>query len=205
MVMQMLEAGGIDLVTDRHRAPDESNPRGYFELERVKALEAGDVAWVADARGKAVKVIAYLLEYLPRKLNYKVIFIIRNLEEVLASQEKMLALQGDQGEPVVPVEPDPRGLPDDSDSQPPDAGSPANDAHGRMREIFYGHLARARRLLARDPRFDVLYLRHDEVLHDPGTAASQIANFLGGQLDVAAMAAAVDPTLHRTRVQARPK
>ena len=86
MVMQMLEAGGLEVVTDRHRVPDESNPRGYFELERVKALEAGDVSWVAEARGKVVKVIAYLLKHLPSTLNYRVIFIIRNLDEVLGSQ-----------------------------------------------------------------------------------------------------------------------
>jgi hypothetical protein len=172
MVMQMLEAGGLEVVTDESRAADESNPRGYFELERVKALEAGDVAWVTDARGKAVKVIAYLLEHLPTYLNYRVLFIIRNLDEVLASQAKMLALRGES---------------DGVDS-------------GRMRETFYGNLAQARRLLAKHPRFEVLYLRHEKVLGDPTTAAGQIERFVGGGLDIPAMAAAVDPTLHRTRV-----
>jgi hypothetical protein len=173
----MLEAGGLEVVTDRHRAPDESNPRGYFELERVKGLEAGDVAWVAEARGKAVKVIAYLLEHLPSNFPYNVIFIIRNLDEVLASQAKMLALLGE-----------------------PDGAGESDEAAGtRFREVFYGHLARARRLLARDPRFEVLYLRHEEVLRDPETAARQIAGFIGGGLDVPAMAAAVDPALHRIR------
>jgi len=167
----MLEAGGLEVVTDRHRVPDESNPRGYFELERVKALEAGDVAWVAEARGKVVKVIAYLLEHLPSTLNYRVIFIIRNLDEVLGSQAKMLALRGEPG-----------GGDDE-----------------RMRETFYGHMAGARRLLATDPRFEVLYLRHEEVLRDPDTAAEQIAALTGGDLDVQAMASAVDPALHRTR------
>jgi hypothetical protein len=171
MVMQMLEAGGLEAVTDGLRVPDESNPKGYFELERVKALEAGDLAWVAEARGKGVKVIAYLLDHLPAGCHYRVIFIIRNLDEVLASQAKMLALRG----------------------EPPDTEDE------RMREVFYGHLAGARRLLARDPRFDVLYLRHEEVLRNPGAAAGLIAGFTGGGLDVQAMAAAVDPALHRTR------
>jgi hypothetical protein len=203
MIMQMLEAGKLETVTDEHRRPDESNPRGYLELERVKALEAGDVDWVAGARGKAVKVIAYLLEYLPPNLDYRVIFIIRNLEEVLASQAKMLALLGESGNEDGAVEDGILGSStslDGSEEDPPPAGAPPQDAHGRMREIFYGHLARARRLLARESRFSVLYLRHDEVLGSPEGAARKIASFIGGGLDVRAMAGAVDPALHRTRV-----
>ncbi len=172
MIMQMLEAGGIPLLTDRIREPDESNPRGYFELERVKALEKGDAAWVAQARGKAVKVIAYLLDYLPRGFHYRVLFIVRNLEEVLDSQARMLARRDEAVE---------------GDDEP-------------MREIFYGQLARARRLLARDPRFEVLYLRHEKVLAHPSGAARRIALFLGGRLDVDAMAATVDPSLYRSRL-----
>jgi len=169
----MLEAGGLEIVTDRHRVPDESNPRGYFELERVKSLEGGDVSWVTDARGKVVKVIAYLLEHLPSTLNYRVIFIIRNLDEVLGSQAKMLALRGES---------------DGADNE-------------SMREIFYGHMAGARRLLTRESCFDVLYLRHEEVLRDPGNASEQIAGFIQSGLDIPAMAAVVDPALHRTRVE----
>jgi hypothetical protein len=184
MIMQMLAAGGLDVVSDEIRGPDVSNPRGYLELERVKALEVGDVGWVAEARGKAVKVIAYLLEHLPRNLNYRVIFIVRNLDEVLASQEKMLLLRG---EPV-------------GSGIPSEAGQPDVPPEDRMPETFYGHLAGARRLLARDSRFEVLYLRHEEVLRDPRSAASQIARFVGGKLDAPAMAGAVDPSLHRTRL-----
>ncbi len=76
MMMQMLDAGGIDLVTDGLRAADESNPLGYMEYERVKDLEdAEDKAWLHDARGRAVKVIAFLLEHLPATYNYKVVFM----------------------------------------------------------------------------------------------------------------------------------
>ncbi|MFH1763519.1 MAG: sulfotransferase domain-containing protein [Gemmatimonadota bacterium] len=183
MVMQMLEAGGMEAVTDGHRPPDESNLRGYFELERVKALEAGDVAWVEGAQGRVVKVIAYLLEHLPRTSQYRVIFMVRNLDEVLASQAKMLALLGEPADAGPPTH----------------GGEPVAADEKRMREIFYGHMARARRFLAGDPRFEVLYLRHEDVLRDPGTAAEQIVRFIGGNLDVLAMAVAVDPALHRTR------
>ena len=57
MAMKMLEAGGLDVVTDGVRQADESNPRGYLELEAVKALDKdGSTAWLKDARGKAVKI-----------------------------------------------------------------------------------------------------------------------------------------------------
>ena len=38
MIMQMLKAGGMELLTDEIRTPDEDNPRGYYEYEPVKKL-----------------------------------------------------------------------------------------------------------------------------------------------------------------------
>ena len=67
MAMNMLVAGGLETVVDGLRTADEDNPKGYFEDERIKALaETADKAWLCDARGKAVKVISYLLKELPR-------------------------------------------------------------------------------------------------------------------------------------------
>ena len=55
MAMKMLDAAGIPLVIDEMRLPDEDNPRGYFELESVKALGeqddkslAGGGSWEGD-------------------------------------------------------------------------------------------------------------------------------------------------------------
>ena len=94
MVMKMLEAGGLAVLTDGLRTADEDNPKGYYEVERVKDLaREADKGWLGEARGKAVKVISYLLKSLPPTFNYKVVFIRRDLEEVLASQRKMLARQ----------------------------------------------------------------------------------------------------------------
>ena len=67
LMMQILQAGGLEILTDNTRAADLDNPKGYYEYERVKKLKEGDVAWVRDARGKVVKVIASLLESLPAK------------------------------------------------------------------------------------------------------------------------------------------
>ena len=88
MMMKMLEAGGIDPIQDGIRTPDSDNPKGYYEYERVKQLDKGDTAWVADAQGKSVKVISALLRYLPADYEYRILFMRRDLDEILASQAK---------------------------------------------------------------------------------------------------------------------
>ena len=88
-MMQMLQGGGLDVLTDNLRSNDDSNPKGYMEFEKVKKL-AQDNSWVNQAEGKVVKVIAQLLQYLPNNYNYKIIFMQREMSEVLKSQQKML-------------------------------------------------------------------------------------------------------------------
>src|SRR5213593_4363024 len=96
MAMKMLEAGGMPILADGIRTPDISNPKGYYEFEPVKGLDkGGDVAWLAEARGKAVKIISFLLTWLPEHYDYRVIFMQRDLREVLASQNAMLAHRGE--------------------------------------------------------------------------------------------------------------
>ena len=99
MAMKMLEAGGMDALTDGARKADEQNPNGYFELEAVKGLDKhGDASWLRDARGKAVKVVSHLLTWLPETYDYRVIFMERSLDEVIASQNKMLDDRGHAAE-----------------------------------------------------------------------------------------------------------
>jgi len=177
MLMKMLDAGGLPVVTDGLRTADEDNPKGYFEVERVKKLaEESDRTWLAAARGKGIKVISYLLRSLPAELNYKVVFIRRDLDEVLASQRKMLARRGET---------------DDTPAE-------------RMRELFEGDLWRVRYLLAHDPRFETLEVAYTDILARPADQARRIADFVGGGLDVEAMAAAVDPQLYRNRASGGP-
>src|SRR5688572_23499153 len=91
MMMNMLEAGGVELLVDGLRRPDGNNPRGYFEFEPVKELDQyGDASWLLQAPGRAVKVISYLLPKLPQSFAYQVIFMNRDLSEILASQRRML-------------------------------------------------------------------------------------------------------------------
>jgi hypothetical protein len=171
MIMKMLEAGGLPVLTDGLRAADEDNPKGYYEVERVKGLaQEADEGWLAEARGKGLKVISYLLKSLPPTFNYKVVFIRRDMDEVLASQRKMLARRGEAEE----------------------------TAPERMRALFEDDLWRASYQLKRRPEFETIELHYSAVLGRPLEEARRLAAFVGG-LDAEAMAAAVDPALYRNR------
>lgn len=173
MAMRMLEAGGLPIVTDRARAADDDNPLGYFELDRVLELDkGGDAGWLSEARGKAVKIISALLPHLPETYNYRVIFMHRDLGEVLASQNKMLARRGERG-------------------------SAAGDAE--MTKLYENHLRRIASLLRRRACFDTLDVRYAEVIASPEAEARRIEAFLGGALDAARMVQAVAPELYRNR------
>ena len=89
MMMKMLQAGGIELLTDNERKCDTNNPLGYFEYTAVKSL-AKDNSWLYKAKNKALKVIAHQLYYLPSEYNYKVVFMLRDMNEILRSQQIML-------------------------------------------------------------------------------------------------------------------
>src|ERR1700674_2159926 len=96
MMMNMLDSGGVPVLTDGIRSSDDSNPRGYFEYEPVKELgKDGGRSWVLLARGKAVKIISFLLTWLPETCDYRVVFMQRDLDEIIASQNEMLARRGE--------------------------------------------------------------------------------------------------------------
>jgi hypothetical protein len=176
MIMKMLEAGGLPILTDGLRTADEDNPKGYYEVERVKGLaDERDKGWLAEARGKGIKVISFLLKSLPPRFNYRVVFIGREMEEVLASQRKMLARRGETEE----------------------------TAPERMRALFEDDLWRARYQLGHRPEFETLELHYSKVLAQPREEARRLAAFLGRELDIEAMTAAVDPQLYRNRAGAK--
>lgn len=98
MMMKMLEAGGVPIMTDAVRTADIDNPKGYYEYERVKDLEKEtDKSYIREGRGKALKVISWLLKDLPDDNRYRIIFMRRDLGEVIASQNKMLKHRGEAG------------------------------------------------------------------------------------------------------------
>jgi hypothetical protein len=173
MAMQMLSASGVEVVTDGVREAGEDNPRGYFEDERVKELHKKgiDRGWLRDARGKAIKIISFLLKDLPDTNNYKVIFMKRSLSEVLASQRKMLERR----------------------QQTDDTGDE------KMLELWKDHLFRVDYLLKHSDRFECLEVVYSDVIADPLREARRIRDFLGLPLSAETMAASVDETLYRNR------
>jgi hypothetical protein len=171
MMMQMLEAGGVAPFADFRRVADEDNPKGYYELEAIKQLKKEpDV--LKDAPGKALKAIHMLLSDLPGCYQYKIVFMRRELEEVVASQRKMLERSGKKGASL------------------PDAA---------LIKIFQGQLDKVDDWLKTQANIHVLDVPHRSLIQTPGPIAEAVNSFLGGGLDTEAMAAVVDPTLYRNR------
>ncbi len=173
LMMQMLSAAGVPVVSDAQRTADESNPRGYLEDERVKKLPFNkDRVWLTEARGQAVKIVAPLLHCVPEDLPVKIVFMQRPPGELIASQHALLARDGKK----------------------PPAGGDAALARG-----FADLLARVNQLLVKRPKWELLPVSFEDAVHRPDETARAVADFLQQPLDVAVMAAAADPTLHRTR------
>lgn len=172
MMMKMLEAGGLPLLIDNIRTADVDNPKGYYEFERVKKLSEGDDAWLEDAQGKAVKIIATLLVYLPTIYTYRLIFMHRAMPEILASQRKMLLHRGEDPEKI-------------SDAQ--------------MAKLFEKHLARVNDWVNRQQNLKRIDIGYNQLIEDPGLHVEQINQFLGRRLNLSKMVQVVDPKLYRQR------
>lgn len=171
MMMQMLEKGGMQVMTDAEREADENNPKGYLELDKVKRLHL-DQSWISEATGKAVKIVTPLLSYLPTKHHYKVIMMDRDLAEIITSQQKML------GKPVRP------------DTLP----MPLFTAFRKQQE-------KTDAWITAQPQVDMIRIEYSAVIEDPLSQAERINAFLDGRLDVEAMASVVDPTLYRNKTE----
>jgi len=173
MMMKMLAEGGLSTVTDSIRIADEDNPNGYFEFEPVKKLVEGQDKWLEGAGGKTVKVISALLEHLPSRHQYKVLFMEREIKEILASQQKMLHRRGE---------------------------SPAS-TDDEMEAQFRQHLAATKYWLARQPNMDVLYVDYNRLMGQPDAYGQAIADFIGLPVDVSRMLGVPNEGLYRNRVR----
>ncbi len=172
MMMQMLAAGGLEVYADGQRAADEDNPRGYFEHARATELHR-DTTWVAGARGKAVKIVAHLLPYLPPGEECRIVFMHRALEEVTASQSAMLRRLGRKGGAL---------------------------GEKQLARVYSGQLVRVQEWLKRAAGVHVLPVAYAQVLEDPTGTARRLAAFLGAPFDERSAAKCVDPALRRQRV-----
>jgi hypothetical protein len=168
-MMQMLHQGGIPAMTDEIRAADTDNPRGYFELERVKQTKL-DPSWVPEARGKAVKMVSSLLHDLPGNERYRIIFMRRDMDEILESQDKMLRRLGG---PITP--------------------------HDKLRSAFETHLERLAEWLPTRSDMRVLEVSYNSLLNNPQTEVDKIVRFLDGAPSATRMLESIDPALYRNR------
>jgi len=173
MMMKMLAEGGVPVLTDSLREADEDNPNGYFEIELSKKLRDGVVDWIYEAPGKAVKVISYLLEFLPADLSYDVIFMDREIPEVLASQQKMLKRRNEE--------------------------STISDAE--MDQQFQSHLKAVKYWVARQPNMRVLFVKYDQAISDSEILSNSLVDFLEIPLNIDAMNAVPNKSLYRNKIQ----
>lgn len=169
LMMQMLHRGGLEAVTDEIRVADIDNPRGYFELEKVKKIKE-DASWLPEARGKVFKMVSQLLYDLPAGERYHVVFMERDVDEMLASQEKMLARLGREAAP-----------------------------RDEISRAYSLHLNKLDTWLGQQDHIQVLRVSYNDLVKIPGRKAAEVNTFLGGNLDEKEMVTAVDPSLYRNR------
>ena len=171
MMMKMLDIGGMPILTDHVRTADKDNPKGYYEFEMVKKIEH-DQSWLQDAQGKVVKMISALLQHLPPGYTYQVIFMRRNISEILASQKQMLIRRGESSDAV-------------SDE--------------KLAELFHRHLQRVLAWIDERPNFDIVQVDYNQILENPAEQVKKINQFLDRTLDEKNMVSVIDQSLYRQR------
>jgi hypothetical protein len=176
MMMRMLECGGLAVLTDQVRAPDDDNPNGYYEFEAVKQTKE-DPSWLEGSEGKAVKLVYRLLYDLPTNRSYRVLFMRRHLDEVLASQRVMLERHG---------------IADGVSEQ-------------QMAALFRSEVDAFYQWVKRQPHIELIDVDYNRMLESPRAEIIRVSKFLGDMLDVDAMANVVDGSLYRNRKAPRPR
>jgi hypothetical protein len=171
MMMQILNAGKLELLTDDKRDADNNNPKGYYEYEPVKKLMI-DKSWLPNAKGKVVKVIAQLLPYLPPNFNYKIIFMRRPMSEVLKSQQIMLGREKD-----VKTKAFPSGL----------------------NKAFEKQLNRVDEWIESQPNIDVINVNYKDVIENPTAELESLVSFLDRDIDLNLLKSAIDKKLYRNK------
>ncbi len=172
LMMNMLEAGGMKILCDNLRMADQDNPVGYFEYERVKDLIKGDHAWLTVASGRVVKVISTLLPNLPTNHRYRIVFMRRDMAEILASQKKMLANRGEDPEKI-------------GDTQ--------------IAQIFEKNLRQVEEWVELNPDVKRIEVSYNQLIQMPEPLVRRVNEFLGGNLEMDKMMGAINPNLYRQR------
>lgn len=171
LMMKMLDEGGLEPLVDNIREADIDNPKGYYEFERVKKLPE-DTGWLEDAKGKVVKVLAELIKHLPDENRYRIIFMMRDIDEIIVSQRKMMIRRGE----------DPDSVPDDE-----------------MRELLRTYLKNLKIHVKKQSNMEVCYISYNDLMRDPDLSIEELDEFFHGELNIDKMRAAIDEKLYRNR------
>jgi hypothetical protein len=171
MMMRMLERGGMKVLVDQNRQPDEDNPRGYYEFEAVKKTK-DNTEWLTGSEGCAVKMVYRLLYDLPQDRSYRVLFMRRKLEEVLASQRTMLERNGGTNDGA-------------SDEQ--------------MAQLFISELNAFGKWVVKQRHIRMIDVDYNRIVREPRSELERVKSFLSVDLSVDAMVDVVDESLYRNR------
>ena len=173
MMMSALEAGGMDLLTDGLRRADINNPKGYNEFENVKKLAKGETDWIESAEGKVIKVISALLNFLPENYQYRVIFMERDIDEIMASQQRMLKRSG--------------------------INAQSSTSENEIRKSYVQHIGEVKTWLTDSEWIRAIFVSYNDILHNPERNFREVARFLDNLVDPDAMAKVVDYSLYREK------
>ncbi len=173
LMMQMLEKGGLLPKTDGERSADEDNPRGYYEWEAVKRISSRP--GLMNEKGLdelAIKVISMLLPGMPYSHDYKVIFMSRPIDEIVASQSKMIERLGTDG-----------------------------GSEKEMAADLVNHRLMALRWLAANDRVEFLEIDYPTLVESPEEVLPLIVDFLGEERlpKHGEMVQAIEQKLYRQR------
>jgi len=169
MMMQMMEKAGIPVLTDGVRKADENNPKGYYEHEGAKSL-ARNKTWLKDAQGRVVKVIAQQLKHLPEKHNYNIVFMLRDIHEIIASQHAMLNREGKKSAYPIALE-----------------------------NSFRKSLLQITEWSKKRHNISITFINHADTLKQPQVTASVIKELTKSQTTIENLACIVDKNLHRQK------
>jgi tetratricopeptide (TPR) repeat protein/arylsulfatase A-like enzyme len=186
LMMQILEAAGVPPFTDNKRQADESNRKGYYEHGKVASLLSdSDKFWIREVKGTAIKVVVPLLAGLPGKLrkpdsdpeplHYRLLFMERDMEEILQSQDSMLQRLG--------------------------KSRPAREKAADISKA-YRQQERQAKSWCLNLGVHAMSVSFEGLVRHPDQILPQVAGFLGIVNKLSAMRACIDPALHRARKQA---
>jgi len=176
LVMQILYAGGIPLLFDSERLPDNDNPYGYYEHSKIKALtKNSDLSWLNSYQGYAVKIVSPTLAKLNIQFPARIIFMMRSIQEIIESQQKMITRKTHLTLEQIKSE--------------------------DLYKIYEKHIQQTLNLLQINPYLKILKIEFSNLFHDTDNTIMKIIHFLDGELDIEKMKSVINPELYRCKGQ----